>query len=83
MRYAVGELLTCTRCIGTWSALGLVTLRTASPPAGRAAATVLALAGVNDLMKSGFRLLAEHTNRAIGETEIARAAVHDSHGGPR
>ena len=24
LRYAVGELLTCTRCMGTWSALGLV-----------------------------------------------------------
>ena len=24
LRYAVGELMTCTRCMGTWSALGLV-----------------------------------------------------------
>ena len=29
LRYAVGELLSCTRCIGAWSALGLVALRTA------------------------------------------------------
>ena len=29
LRYAVGELLTCTRCMGAWSALGLVALRAA------------------------------------------------------
>ena len=35
LRAAVGELLTCTRCVGTWSALGLVGLRLAHPPTGR------------------------------------------------
>ena len=24
LRYAVGDLLTCTRCVGTWSALGVI-----------------------------------------------------------
>lgn len=38
---------------------------------------VLALAGTNDLMQSGFRLLAERTNRAIAEAEIARRAVRE------
>jgi len=77
MRAAIGELMTCTRCIGTWSALGLVALRTASPAAGRATMRVLALAGANDLMQSGFRLLAERTNRAAAEAELARRAVRD------
>jgi len=76
LRHAIGELLTCTRCVGTWSALALVGLRTASPAAGRATANVLALAGVNDLLQSGFRLLAERTNRAIVETDAARKAAH-------
>lgn len=78
LRRAVGELLTCTRCVGTWSALALVGVRTAYPAAGRAAANVLALAGVNDVLQSGFRLLAERTNRAIIETDAARnaAGVH-------
>lgn len=75
LRYAVGELLMCTRCVGTWSALGLVGLRTASPVAGRATATILALAGVNDVMQSGFRLLSERTNQAILATEAARRAT--------
>lgn len=64
LRYAIGELLTCTRCVGTWSALALVGLRTASPPAGRAASTVLALAGTNAVLQSGYRLLCEQANRA-------------------
>jgi len=75
LRHAIGELMTCTRCVGTWSALGLVGLRTASPAAGRATANVLALVGVNDVMQSGFRLLAERTNRAIVETDAARQAA--------
>jgi Protein of unknown function (DUF1360) len=63
MRRAVGELLTCTRCIGTWSALVLVGIRTASPVAGRATANVLALAGANDLLQGGFRVLVKRANR--------------------
>lgn len=74
LRHAIGELLTCTRCVGTWSALALVGLRTASPSAGRVAANVLALAGANDLIQSGFHLLAERTNLAAIETDRARRA---------
>ncbi len=75
LRYAIGELFTCTRCVGTWSGLGLVGLRTASPTAGRVTTAVLALAGVNDLMQSAFRLMAERTNRAILENEAARRGL--------
>ena len=75
LRYAVGELLTCTRCVGTWSALALVGLRTASPAAGRTVSTVLALAGANDVLQSAFRLLAERTNQAVKETERLQAGV--------
>jgi hypothetical protein len=31
LRYAVGELLTCSRCLGTWGSLGLVGLRVLRP----------------------------------------------------
>lgn len=75
IRHAIGELLTCTRCVGTWSALGLVGLWTASPTAGRTTANVLALAGVNDLLQSGFRLLAERTNKASIDVDAARKAA--------
>jgi hypothetical protein len=64
MQHAVGELLTCTRCAGTWGALVLVGLRTVSPAAGRTTTNVLALAGANDLLQSAFRLLNERANQA-------------------
>ncbi|WP_249011814.1 DUF1360 domain-containing protein [Conexibacter sp. DBS9H8] len=75
IRYAIGELLTCTRCVGTWSALTLVGLWTASPAAGRTASSVLALTGANDLLQSGFQLLAERTNKTSLEVDAARKSA--------
>jgi uncharacterized protein DUF1360 len=60
LRYAVGELLTCTRCMGAWSALGLVALRTHAPAAGRTVSTVLAASAGNDLLQAGFQYLCAH-----------------------
>lgn len=77
LQHAIGELLTCTRCVGTWSALGLVGLRTASPSTSRVVNSVLALGGVNDVLQSGFRLLAERTNREILANEACRRALDD------
>ena len=57
LRYAVGELLTCTRCTGAWGALGLVALRVHAPSTGRAVATVLAASAGNDLLQAGFSRL--------------------------
>ena len=54
MRYAVGELLNCTRCMGAWSALGIVALRLHAPPAGRTLTTVLAASAGNDFLQAGF-----------------------------
>jgi len=57
LRYAVGELLSCTRCTGAWSALALFGLRLHSPAAGRAVATVLAASAGNDVLQAGFSWL--------------------------
>jgi uncharacterized protein DUF1360 len=57
LRYAVGELLSCTRCTGAWSALALVGLRLHAPAAGRTVTTVLAASAGNDLLQSGFSWL--------------------------
>lgn len=62
MRYAIGELLTCTRCLGAWSALGLVGLRMASPEVGRTVTTVLAASAGNDVLQAGFTYLSERAN---------------------
>ena len=69
LRYAAGELLTCTRCLGTWSALGLIALRVARPREGRILAGVLAAAGINDWLQAGFTLL---TNRSNVAEKVAR-----------
>ena len=66
IRRAVGELVTCTRCVGAWSALGIVGLRLTSPPAGRVVTNVLAASAANDWLQAGFRLLAGQANRANG-----------------
>ena len=55
LRRAVGELVTCTRCVGAWSALGVVGLRVASPTTGRTVANVLAASAANDFLHAGFR----------------------------
>src|SRR3954469_15218209 len=62
LRYAVGELLTCTRCTGAWSALGLVALRLHSPAAGRAVSAVLAASAGNDLLQATFSWMCAHAS---------------------
>ena len=64
LRYAVGELLNCTRCVGAWSALGLVTLRVHAPTAGRTVTAVLAASAGNDALQSAFSLLCAKANVA-------------------
>jgi hypothetical protein len=61
---AVGELVMCTRCVGAWSALGLVGLRVASPQAGRTVTAVLATSAANDFLQAGFKALCGVANQA-------------------
>jgi Protein of unknown function (DUF1360) len=62
LRRAIGELVTCTRCVGTWSALGVVGLRVLHPEAGRTVSMILASSAANDWLQAGFKLLTEQTN---------------------
>jgi hypothetical protein len=57
LRYAVGELLDCTRCTGAWTALALVGLRVSAPETGRTVVTVLAASAGNDFLQAGFTWL--------------------------
>jgi hypothetical protein len=70
LRYAVGELLDCTRCVGAWSALGLVALRLHHPAAGRTATTVLAASAGSDVLHSAFSLLCARANAAREQDEL-------------
>lgn len=64
LRYAVGELLTCTRCTGAWTALGLTALRVTRPREARVVTALLGASAVSDFMHSGFSLLCARTNLA-------------------
>jgi uncharacterized protein DUF1360 len=55
LQRAMGELVTCSRCVGAWTALGLVGVRLAHPRTGRTVTAVFAAAGLNDFMQAGFR----------------------------
>jgi hypothetical protein len=75
LRYAAGELLTCTRCLGTWSSLGLVGLRVVRPREGQIVTTVLATAGVNDWLQTGFSWLRNRSNVTEREAEMPEEAL--------
>ena len=57
LQRAIGELVTCTRCVGTWAALGLVAARTVAPRPGRLLITTLAVGAANDFLHAGFTVL--------------------------
>ena len=62
LRYAVGELLTCTRCVGVWSALGLTALRVTRPREARVVNAVLGASAINDVAQAGFTWLCSRAN---------------------
>ena len=84
LRYAVGELLTCTRCTGAWSALALVALRIHAPRAGRVVTTVLATSAGNDFAQSAFSLLCGAATRTDQQAEaVGRELSGNGAGHPR
>lgn len=54
LQRAVGELVTCTRCAGTWAAAGLIATRTLAPRFGRLLTWSLAAGAANDFLQAGF-----------------------------
>ncbi|MBV8257294.1 MAG: DUF1360 domain-containing protein [Actinobacteria bacterium] len=62
MQQALGELVTCTRCTGTWVAAGLGATQIVTPRFGRLLTWTLGAAGVNDFLQAGFAALAHKGN---------------------
>jgi hypothetical protein len=62
MEQAIGELVTCSRCVGTWVAAGLATTQVVAPRFGRMLTWTLAGAGVNDFLQVGFSALTRKAN---------------------
>ena len=61
MHQAIGELVTCSRCVGTWAAAALAVTQILAPRFGRLLTWSLAAAGAYDFLQAGFT---ELTNRA-------------------
>lgn len=57
LRQAVGELVTCSRCAGTWVAAGLGGTQVVAPRFGRLLTWTLGAAGLNDFLQAGFAWL--------------------------
>jgi hypothetical protein len=62
IQQAIGELVTCSRCIGTWAAAGLATMQILAPRFGRLLTWSLAAAGANDFLQTGFAALTSKAN---------------------
>jgi hypothetical protein len=62
MAQAIGELVTCTRCVGTWAAAGLASTQILAPRFGRMLTWSLAAAAANDFLQAGFSALKAKAN---------------------
>jgi len=62
LRQAIGELVTCSRCIGTWVAGGLTATQIIAPRFGRLLTWSLAAAGANDFLQASFAALTNKSN---------------------
>jgi uncharacterized protein DUF1360 len=65
-RQAIGELVTCSRCGGTWAAAALASSQILAPRFGRLLTWSLAAAGINDWLQAGFAALSEKANQLEG-----------------
>jgi hypothetical protein len=62
LQQAIGELVTCTRCVGTWAAAGLASTQIVAPRFGRLLTWSLGAAAANDFLQAGFAALTEKAN---------------------
>ena len=67
-RQAIGELVTCSRCGGTWAAAFLASTQILAPRFGRLLTWSLAAAGINDWLQAGFAALTEKANELENRT---------------
>jgi uncharacterized protein DUF1360 len=62
MEQAIGELVTCSRCVGTWAAAGLASVQILAPRFGRLLTWSLGAAAANDFLQAGFAALTSKAN---------------------
>jgi hypothetical protein len=62
LQRAIGELVTCTRCVGTWTAAGLGSAQVVAPRFGRLLTWSLAASAANDFLQAGFAAICAKVN---------------------
>jgi hypothetical protein len=62
LEQAIGELVTCSRCVGTWVAAGLAATQVIAPRFGRLLTWSLGAAAANDFLQAGFAALTAKAN---------------------
>ena len=62
MQQAIGELVTCSRCVGTWAAAGLAATQIVTPRFGRLLTWSLGAAAANDFLQAAFVALTSKSN---------------------
>lgn len=75
MQQAIGELVTCTRCIGTWTAAGLTATQILAPRYGRMLTWSLAASAANDFLLAGFAALTAKANELEQRTASDRSGA--------
>jgi hypothetical protein len=68
MAQAIGELVTCTRCAGTWVAAGLASTQVLAPRFGRLLTWSFAAAAANDFLQTAFAALKAKANELEEQT---------------
>jgi hypothetical protein len=63
MEQAIGELVTCSRCAGTWAGAALAATQVLAPRFGRLLTWSLGAAAANDFLQAGFSALTARANR--------------------
>ena len=63
MEQAIGELVTCSRCAGTWVAAALAATQILAPRFGRLLTWSLGAAAANDFLQAGFSTLTAKANQ--------------------
>jgi uncharacterized protein DUF1360 len=68
LQRAIGELVTCPRCLGTWSAAVLASTQMLSPRFGRLLTWSLGASAASDFLQAGFAALCAKANELEDES---------------
>jgi hypothetical protein len=68
LQRAIGELVTCSRCVGTWTAAALASTQMLTPRFGRALTWTLGASAANDFLQAAFSALCAKANQLEDES---------------